>query len=155
MTTAPENRGGMRLTAPQNNPANVSGTGGAGQSGRVAQGYAYGMNKQINDQVAGAPLAKGPTFNAGSSPTSAMSSMPPATTITAPTELPDQSIMDGAPIGDGNNSIPGLPQPVPGPDNTQFNAAIQAYYPVLSYIASRPETSTETRNVLSALMNGI
>ena len=154
MTTAQENRGGPN-GGPQYNPANVSGTGGAGQSGRVAQGYAYGMNKQINDQVAGAPLAKGPTFNAGSLPTSAMSSMPPATTITAPTELPDQSIMDGAPIGDGNNSIPGLPQPVPGPDNTQFNAAIQAYYPVLSYIASRPETSTETRNVLSALMNGI
>jgi hypothetical protein len=58
-------------------------------------------------------------------------------------------------FGDGNNSIPGLPQPAPGPDNTQFNAALQAYYPVLSYIASRPETSTETRNVLSALMNGI
>jgi len=152
MTTAPENRGGMRPTAPQNNPANVSGTGGAGQSGRVAQGYAYGMNKQINDQVAGAPLAKGPTFNAARP---SIGSMTPATAITAPTELPDQSIMDGAPIGDGNNSIPGLPEPAPGPDNTQFNAALQAYYPVLSYIASRPETSTETRNVLSALMNGI
>ncbi len=152
MTTAPENRGGMRPTAPQNNPANVSGTGGAGQSGRVAQGYTYGMNKQINEQVAGAPLAKGPTFNAERP---SIGSMTPATAITAPTELPDQSIMDGAPIGDGNNSIPGLPEPAPGPDNTQFNAALQAYYPVLSYIASRPETSTETRNVLSALMNGI
>ena len=52
-----ENRGGMRPTAPQNNPANVSGTGGAGQSGRVASGYAYGMNKQINDQAASAPMA--------------------------------------------------------------------------------------------------
>jgi len=28
-----ENRGGFRPTAPQNNPANVSATGGAGQSG--------------------------------------------------------------------------------------------------------------------------
>ena len=155
MTTAPENRGGMRPSAPQNNPANVSGTGGAGQSGRVAQGYAYGMNKQINEQAAGAPLANAGTSSAGSSPVDPMSSMPPATTITAPTELPDQSVMDGAPIGAGNNSVPGLPQPAPGPDNTQFNATLQAYYPVLSYIASRPETSTETRNVLSALMNGI
>ena len=154
MTTAPENRGGAN-GGPQYNPANVSGTGGAGQSGRVAQGYAYGMNKQINEQAAGAPLANAGTSSAGSSPMSAMSLMPPATTITAPTELPDQSVMDGAPIGAGTNSIPGLPQPAPGPDNTQFDAALQAYYPVLSYIASRAETSTETRNVLSALMNGI
>jgi len=155
MTTAPENRGGMRPTAPQNNPANVSGTGGAGQSGRVAQGYAYGMNKQINEQAAGAPLANARTSSTGSVPMGAMSSMPPVTPITAPSEMPDQPVTDGVPIGAGNNSIPGLPEPAPGPDNTQFNAAIQAYYPVLSYIASRPETSTETRNVLSALMNGI
>ena len=35
MTTAPENRGGDRPTAPQNNPANISATGGNGQSGRA------------------------------------------------------------------------------------------------------------------------
>lgn len=148
---AVENRGGAN-GGPQYNPANVSGTGGAGQSGRVAQGYAYGMNKQINEQAAGAPLAKTSTSNAGPS---VMPSIPQATPITAPTELPDQPVTDGVPVGAGNNSIPGLPQPAPAADNTQFNATIQAYYPVLSYIASRPETSTETRNVLSALMNGI
>jgi hypothetical protein len=42
-----ENRGGMRPTAPQNNPANVSGTGGAGQNGNYT-GFAYGENKEIN-----------------------------------------------------------------------------------------------------------
>ena len=47
MTTAPENRGGMRPTAPQNNPANVSGTGGAGQSGNYS-GFAYGENNKLN-----------------------------------------------------------------------------------------------------------
>ena len=47
MTTAPENRGGMRPTAPQNNPANVSATGGAGQSGNYT-GFAYGQNGQLN-----------------------------------------------------------------------------------------------------------
>ena len=153
MTTAPENRGGAN-GGPQYNPANVSGTGGAGQSGRIAQGYSYGMNKQINDQAAGAPLANARTFSTGSAPIGAMSSMPPVTPITAPSEMPDQPVTDGVPIGAGNNSIPGLPQTAPA-DNTQFNAALQAYYPVLSYIASRPETSVETRNVLSALMNGI
>ena len=34
-----ENRGGMRPSAPQNNPANVSGIGGAGQSGTQAPRY--------------------------------------------------------------------------------------------------------------------
>ena len=31
-----QNSGGLRPTAPQNNPANVSGVGGAGQSGTQA-----------------------------------------------------------------------------------------------------------------------
>jgi hypothetical protein len=42
-----ENRGGMRPTAPQNNPANVSGSGGAGTNGDYS-GFGYGENKEIN-----------------------------------------------------------------------------------------------------------
>lgn len=50
--------GGMRPDAPQNNPANVSGTGGAGQSGNYT-GFAYGQNKAINqDRVAGNQAVK-------------------------------------------------------------------------------------------------
>lgn len=50
--------GGMRPDAPQNNPANVSGTGGAGQSGNYT-GFAYGQNQQINqDRVAGNQAVK-------------------------------------------------------------------------------------------------
>lgn len=41
--------GGNRPGAPQNNPANVSGTGGAGQSGNYT-GFAYGQNKAVNMQ---------------------------------------------------------------------------------------------------------
>ena len=41
--------GGMRPGAPQNNPANVSGTGGAGQSGNYT-GFAYGQNQAVNQQ---------------------------------------------------------------------------------------------------------
>ena len=41
--------GGMRPGAPQNNPANVSGTGGAGQSGNYT-GFAYGQNQTVNNQ---------------------------------------------------------------------------------------------------------
>lgn len=50
--------GGNRPGAPQNNPANVSGTGGAGQSGNYT-GFAYGQNKAINqDRVAGNQAVK-------------------------------------------------------------------------------------------------
>ncbi len=38
-----ENRGGYRPTAPQNNPANVSATGGNGQSGTQSAKYYSGM----------------------------------------------------------------------------------------------------------------
>jgi hypothetical protein len=49
MAEKTENRGGNRPTASQNNPFNVGAGGGSTQSGK-ASGYAYGMNKAINDQ---------------------------------------------------------------------------------------------------------
>lgn len=149
---AQDPRGGNRPTAPQNNPANVSGTGGAGQSGRYS-GFAYGQNKALAEQMQGAPMAKGgpsapaPTGGAPMGP-----QMPQATPVTDPTQNPDEHIMHGAPMGPGANSIPGLPQPS---DNSSFNQTMQTYRPVLEFIASRPETSAETRGILSRLMNGI
>lgn len=54
---AVENRGGAN-GGPQYNPANVSGTGGAGQSGDYT-GFGYGQNKAINqDRVAGNQAVK-------------------------------------------------------------------------------------------------
>ena len=149
MTTAPmDNRGGFRPDAPQNNPANVSGVGGAGQSGNYT-GLPYGMNQQVNQsRVAGNAAVA--SINASSQPAP---SLPEVTPITAETQNPDQSIFDGAPIGDGMNSIPGLP--TQQNDNVNFNAAMTAYYPVLNYIASRTDTSAETRDVLNTLMRGV
>jgi hypothetical protein len=154
MTTAPqENRGGNRPTAAQNNPANVKGTGGNGQSGRYT-GFAYGQNKALAEQMSAASMKQAPSFNAGSFRMADNRSMQQVTPITAATENPDQTIFDGAPVGGGMNSIPGLPQQTES-DNTEFNASIRAYAPVLTYINSRPETSKETRQVISLLMRGI
>ena len=149
MTTAPmENRGGPN-GGPQYNPANVSGVGGAGQSGNYT-GLPYGMNQQVNQsRVAGNAAVA--SINASSQP--APMQLPDVTPITAETQMPDQSIFDGAPIGDGMNNIPGLP--TQQTDNVNFNAAISAYYPVLNYIASRPDTSSETRDALNTLMRGV
>ena len=48
-----KNSGGYRPNAPQNNPANVSATGGAGQSGNYT-GFGYGQNQELNQsRIAG------------------------------------------------------------------------------------------------------
>lgn len=141
-----ENRGGRRPTAPQYNPNNVGAGGGNTQSGK-ASGFAYGMNKTINEQ-----RLQGNAAVAAMSPSSGTAPMlPQVTPITAPTELPNQPVTDGAALGPGMNTIPGLPQP-PVADNTIFNQNIEAYRPVLAYIANQPSTSTDTRKVISLLL---
>ena len=141
-----ENRGGDRPTASQNNPNNIGAGGGNTQSGN-ASGFAYGMNKAINEQASqGNAAVAAMTPSGGVAPT-----LPQVTPITAPTELPNQPVTDGAALGPGMNTIPGLPQP-PIADNTQFNQNIEAYRPVLTYIANQPSTSTDTRKVISLLL---
>jgi hypothetical protein len=100
-----ENRGGFRPTAPQNNPANVSATGGAGQSGtqpaRYISGMPYGEGQATMNQQMSAPMA-GPNQSAASSPLDAM--MAPVTPLTAPTERPDEPITAGMDFGAGPGS---------------------------------------------------
>jgi hypothetical protein len=135
-------------------PAPVSGPGALSKrtDGRVAEGYAYGMNKQINEQAAGAPLAKVAATVAR--PMNVAPSQPPITTLTEPTMNPDEPVTAGVNIGAGPGSE-ALMLPSNADNNAQFNQSIASYYPVLSYIASRPNTSAETRRALAMLMNGI
>jgi len=103
-----ENRGGMRPTAPQNNPSNISATGGNGQSGtqaaRYIPGMAYGQGQETMQQQQGAPMA-GPTPRNGRSgaamPTPTES---PITPLTAPTERPNEPITSGVDFGPGAGS---------------------------------------------------
>jgi hypothetical protein len=101
-----ENRGGMRPTAPQNNPANISATGGAGQSGtqpaRYISGLPYGEGQQTMNQQLSAPMAGPNKAAAAANPVSAM--MPPLTPLTAPTERPDEPITAGMDFGAGPGS---------------------------------------------------
>jgi hypothetical protein len=71
-----ENSGGMRPTAPQNNPANVSATGGNGQSGQAKPGYTgfpYGENGALDAQAGAAKMQQAPSPSAAPAP--AMASM--------------------------------------------------------------------------------
>jgi hypothetical protein len=108
MTTAPENRGGYRPTAPQNNPANVSATGGNGQSGRATQpakyiaGMPYGEGQATMAQQMGAPMQG--TERIGTSPLE-------ITPLTAETKFRDEPITAGVDFGAGpDSSILNLPQ---------------------------------------------
>lgn len=136
-------------------PAPVSGPGALSKrtDGRVAEGFAYGMNKQINEQAAGAPMAKAMTA-AAARPMNVAPQLPAVTPITAETERPEEPITAGVDFGPGPGSE-SLALPNRSDSEAEFNKSIASYYPVLSYIASRPNTSPETRRTLAILMNGI
>lgn len=107
MTTAPENRGGMRPTAPQNNPANISATGGDGQSGRATQparyisGLPYGQGESTMATQMAAPMQG--TEQVGTSRLD-------ITPLTAETKFKDEPITAGSDFGPGpDSSILNLP----------------------------------------------
>jgi hypothetical protein len=100
-----ERRGGFRPTAPQNNPANISATGGDGQSGtqsaRYISGLPYGEGQATMQQQQSAPMA-GPSQVETSSPLGA--TMPSVTPLTAPTERPNEPLTTGMDFGAGPGS---------------------------------------------------
>lgn len=109
MTTAPENRGGYRPTAPQNNTG-VSSTGGAGSADGVPNidytGFAYGENTAVNTAAnSGLPMGQA---------TQTMPSLPEVKPITAPSETPDRPVTYGMPFGDGAGAeVNPLPVAIP------------------------------------------
>ena len=144
MTTAPmENRGGPN-GGPQYNPANVSGVGGAGQSGNYS-GFAYGMNQQINNQISeGDKAVKSTGASSSNRPASVL---PSATPLTDETGLPGQAITDGVPIGKGANS---LNLPPAETDNPDMQLIINSL-PVLEMWASQPGTTQSTKEYVQYL----
>lgn len=119
-----ENRGGMRPTAPQNNPANISATGGNGQSGtqpaRYISGMAYGEGQATMQQQQGAAMAGPNAPSAPSAPSlAALTQEPAITPLNAPTQFPDRPIGQNGVIDTASLN---LPPAVPG----QLDDAIQA-----------------------------
>lgn len=112
-----QNSGGMRPTAPQNNPANVSATGGNGQSGtgtqaaRYIPGLPYGQGQATMQQQQAAPMAGG---TRASAPEASAPMMPAITPLTAPTERPMEPLSTGMDFGPGPGSeVLNLPQERP------------------------------------------
>jgi hypothetical protein len=109
------------------------------------------MNKQINEQAAGAPLAKAPSTPRQMD---VAPPQPPITPLTAPTMNPDEPVTAGINMGAGPGAE-ALMLPSNQDNAAQFNKSIASYYPVLSFVASRENTSPETRRALAILMNGL
>jgi hypothetical protein len=160
---AVENRGGMRPTAPQNNPMSVSAVGGNGQSGnfvkqklakaqqlRVSGGGASGATKALNQQIrqGGNVRTTAPAVANMSRP---RANMPLAIPLTEMTQNVEEPIQAGTPMP-GGPGIEALNLPTQIQDDNKFNNSLQAYAQPLEYVASLPETSQETRDVIALLL---
>mgnify|MGYP000025652644 CR=1 FL=1 len=138
-----ENRGGMRPTAPQNNPANVSATGGAGQSGQYT-GFAYSENKKLNEsRVAGNAAVN--QVNA-TAPSTAAPQLPELTSITAESELPNQSVMFGS-TPETRNMIGTPAQQDVAPDME----SLRNFFPLMEVWANQPDTPQSTKEYVNYL----
>jgi hypothetical protein len=142
-----ENSGGNRPTAPQNNPANISATGGAGQMAKQAPKYIPGMKSmgstgvETMAQQSAAPLSGGPAPTSG---------LPPVTQITEPSMFPDENVMNGAALGGGAGpeALSNLPkQPSSDPDIEMA----RMYFPAIEYWASQPGSSQGTKDYVQYL----
>lgn len=131
MTTAPENRGGPN-GGPQYDPANVSGVGGAGQSGVADLNYTglpYGQNQAVNQSRVAGNAAVASTQP---EPVATLPTLPQITPITAPSDNPDRPITYGMPFGDGAGAeVNPLPVAIPyqGDPSVEMIRALYAQNP--------------------------
>ena len=138
-------------TAPMNPKAGVSGPGKYSvRTDKLELGStAYGEGVETQAIKSGAPLAKTTDVR----PTSASAMGQPVTSLYAPTERPNEPVTSGinSGLGAGSDALM-MNQPQ---DYTNFNANIQSYTPVLSYIASLQNTSPETRRAIRQLRDSL
>jgi hypothetical protein len=115
---------------------------------------AYGEGKETREIKSGAKLAKTPDATR----VSTARSQSKVTRLYDETERPDEPITSGIAMGDGpGEEVLGMrPQmQAQEEDDLRFNAAIKDYMPVLVYVASRPDTSPETRRIIRQLKDNL
>jgi len=145
--------GGLRPGAPQNNPSNISATGGAGQSGTQApkyiSGMPYGQGQAMMQQQQGAKMA-GPTPTPKAAPASAAPMSNPVP-LSAPSQFPNEHITTGAAIGDtpGPESLM-LPQQKQESNDPDINL-VRAAFPIIELWAQQVDTSQGTKDYVNYL----
>ena len=140
--------GGDRPTAEQNNPANISATGGTGQSGtqpaRYISGLGYGQGQATMQQQQAAPMAATPSTGGLPQSNSMESMLPSITQLSAATENPDEPVTAGSDLG-------------PGPDSSSLNlpsmATPQAESPIqiIQALYMQDPTNEDVRYILEGL----
>lgn len=144
-----DNRGGLRPTAPQYNPANVNALGGNGQSGtqaaRYIPGMGYGQGQAMMEQQRGAAMQGSPTMPQAAP----VIPGPSVTPLTAPTQNPNEVITTGANAGAGpGTEILNLPkEPSFNPDIDM----IRSYLPAMEFWAMQPGTPQSTKDYVNYL----
>lgn len=126
---------------PQYNPANVSATGGNGQSASNTQAAKYIPGMKSLGSTGTETMAQ-----QGGAAMYAEPSLPAVTPITAPTSDPNQHVLDGAPIGPGANSVAGLPMQATNDPDVQL---MRDHYDILSFWASQPGASQSTKDYVA------
>ena len=142
---------------PQYNPANVSGTGGAGQSGNYT-GFAYGQNQTVNNQriegnqaMASAQAATPSAPQAPQSPYEG-ANMPQLGTLFDPTTRPDEPITAGVDFGPGPGSDI-LPKNLMNNTRVDENAKIAAQYlPDLAFAARSADAPDSFKRFVNYLI---
>jgi hypothetical protein len=116
---------------------------------------AYGEGKETKEIKGGAKLAKTPD----AARVSTARPQGKSVRLFDDSERPNEPITSGIGIGDGpGEEALGINRPQMQPqeeDDVRFRAAIRDYMPVLAYIASKPDTSPETRKVIRQLRDSL
>ena len=141
-----QNSGGLRPSAPQNNPANISATGGNGQSGqpkRYISGLPYGEGQATMAQQSGAPMAQS---------SAAPSGMPSLGTLLDETNNPSEPITAGVDFGPGPGSS-ALPKNIDAntrPDENKM--VVDKYMPVLLQAAKLADAPDSFKRFVNYLL---
>jgi len=154
-------RGGMRPTAPQNNPMNVNARGGNGQSGDATQaakyvpGLPYGEGQALMQAQQSAPLAAAPSIEQSGMPSGLASAAAsqPVIGLNEPSVRPDEPITSGAPLGPGPG-MEALGPTVSQKFETQLiedNRKLLEFLPSLESMANDPSSSTTFRGFIQYL----
>lgn len=150
-----QNSGGMRPTASQNNPANISATGGNGQSGKGTQaaryipGMPYGQGQATMQQQKSAPMFAGPQPQAAPRP-----SLPNVVGLTEPTTRPEEPITAGIPMGPGpGTEALNLPSQIANQDPDI--EMVRRFLPAMEFWASQPGASQATKDYVVYLRGAV
>jgi len=138
------------MAEPAQSNFQVSATGGAGSAGQAAQytpGMNYGEGQDFYDLQTSAPMSKsGVSLPQGRSGGAPVMPTDEVTSLTAPTQRPDEPVTHGAAMGPGGGMEALASTSMLAAQNNEDIAKLAALLPIYARIAESPGASNATRN---------